>query len=250
MSHCFLFDIHKLWRSDHLCLHDHCIRVDHILIAIIITIRFVTKRINCIALLEIQISNAVIAIATIGIRRDLWARPNQQVRYIIVLGRAGPCLIVAPRDIQLWQKFPAAVGELLENCLEFFLGHLDLISELLYLDKTAVYRVLVPHGSVEFNGLHGHGLLLWAELLEEVLDVFDPEQSMNVLKHFRLVGWEKWGEEAFWGASPALAAQAWPVPFLSVIMTSVFEDAFVVGGGKIGVVFVVLLRQIQRMNHT
>lgn len=98
------------------------------------------------------------------------------------------------------------IGELLEDSLELFFSDLDLVGEVSDLDHAAPDGVLIAHGGVELDGLHGDGLLVvvGAEVFEEVLDVLDSEEAVHVLEHLGLIGREEGGQKAFRGATPPL----------------------------------------------
>ena len=74
------------------------------------------------------------------------------------------------------------------------------------LEHATPHRVLVAHGSVVLDGLHGDGLLgvVGAELLEEVLDVLHTEEAVDVLEHLGLIGREEGRQEALGRAPPSL----------------------------------------------
>lgn len=74
------------------------------------------------------------------------------------------------------------------------------------LDHAAPDGVLIAHGGVELDGLHGHGLLvvIRAEVFEKVLDVLDAEEAVDVEEHFGLIGRKEWRQEAFGSAAPPL----------------------------------------------
>lgn len=100
----------------------------------------------------------------------------------------------------------AVIGELLEDSLELLLGDLDLVGEVADLNHAAPHGVLVSHGGVELDGLHGDGLLvlIGAQLFQKVLDVLHSEQAVDVQEHLRLIRREEWRQEAFRGATPPL----------------------------------------------